>query len=467
MVPDRDPVEPVALDLLPERVELLRGGVLDTGVHTESHGSGPYARERTVVPWLHCSTSTLGRSCAIRSWWLPSRAGSTREWQGQARSRCSPSSSRQSAPFGRIDLADLMDLQQTRPTVHLVDGVSRRDHVAFHRAHRRATALATSWCVVGPEPSLRWRAVLGEIVDAAATPRHVTRAFTLGGIPSVASHRRPVEVLATGTSADVVAEIGAWRTDYTGPTGAQSALQVLLGEAGVPTIALWAQVPHYVAAGPSPPAIRALLARVRDLGGVTGRSLDPRRPGAGLHPARRRGHRRSARRRRGDPRDRVGHGAAAPERRGARVRDRALSPWAVLKPPRPRPEAAGRRAGAGSARPAHQAVSSKHPTRSDARHTRAENGSGPKMRTFPTGRVCSSSVFSRQLGADMSVVRINAITVPKERAERARGSLRRAGGRGVVIARASRRSSCSGPPTIATSTSCTRGGAPRRTSRPG
>src|SRR6476620_6997389 len=27
--------------------------------------------------------------------------------------------------FGRIDLSDLMDLQQTRPTVHLVDGVSR------------------------------------------------------------------------------------------------------------------------------------------------------------------------------------------------------------------------------------------------------------------------------------------------------------------------------------------------------
>ena len=27
--------------------------------------------------------------------------------------------------FGRIELADLMDLQQTRPTVHLVDGVSR------------------------------------------------------------------------------------------------------------------------------------------------------------------------------------------------------------------------------------------------------------------------------------------------------------------------------------------------------
>ena len=64
----------------------------------------------------------------------------------------------------------------------------------------------------------------------------MTQAFTLGGIPSVASHRRPIEVLATGTSEDVVAQIGAWRNDYTGPTGAQSALQVLLGEAGIPTV---------------------------------------------------------------------------------------------------------------------------------------------------------------------------------------------------------------------------------------
>lgn len=168
--------------------------------------------------------------------------------------------------FGRIDLADLMDLQQTRPTVHLVDGISRE--ITWPSIELIAGRSARDVVVcVGPEPSLRWRAVLGEIVDAA-TRLGVSRAFTLGGIPSVASHRRPVEVLATGTSEDVVAEIGAWRNDYTGPTGAQSALQVLLGEAGVPTIALWAQVPHYVAAGPSPPAIRALLAKVRDLGGL-------------------------------------------------------------------------------------------------------------------------------------------------------------------------------------------------------
>jgi proteasome assembly chaperone (PAC2) family protein len=168
--------------------------------------------------------------------------------------------------FGRIDLADLMDLQQTRPTVHLVDGVSREITWPSIELVAGRSGRDVVLCV-GPEPSLRWRAVLGELVDAAER-LGVGRAFTVGGIPSVASHRRPVDVLATATSAEMVQEVGAWRNDYTGPTGAQSALQVLLGQAGVPTLALWAQVPHYVAAGPSPPAIRALLARLRELSGV-------------------------------------------------------------------------------------------------------------------------------------------------------------------------------------------------------
>ena len=168
--------------------------------------------------------------------------------------------------FGRIDLSDLMDLQQTRPSVRLVDGVSRE--ITWPSIDLSAGRCGRDVVVcVGPEPSLRWRAVLAEIVEAAQR-LGVARAFTVAGIPSVASHRRPVQVLATATDAGLVEETGAWRQDYTGPTGAQSALQVLLGEAGIPTVGLWAQVPQYVAAGPSPPAIRALLARLRDLGGA-------------------------------------------------------------------------------------------------------------------------------------------------------------------------------------------------------
>jgi proteasome assembly chaperone (PAC2) family protein len=168
--------------------------------------------------------------------------------------------------FGRIDLADLMDLQQTRPTVHLVDGVSRE--IEWPEITLTAGRLDRDVVLCsGPEPSLRWRAVLSELVDIARQ-LGVTEAFTVGGIPAMASHRRPISVLATGTDEAVVERAGAWRQDYTGPTGAQSVLQVMLGDAGIPTTALWAQVPHYLSGGASPPAICAVLERLRDLAGL-------------------------------------------------------------------------------------------------------------------------------------------------------------------------------------------------------
>jgi proteasome assembly chaperone (PAC2) family protein len=169
-------------------------------------------------------------------------------------------------PFARVDLTELVDLQQTRPSVHLVDGTTREitwpaiDLVAG-RAERDVVLCR------GPEPSLRWGELGDELVEAAQR-LSVSMMVGLGGMPTLASHRRPVSVLATATSASLAEEVGAWRADYTGPTGAQTALQVAMGGAGIPGVGLWAQVPHYVGATPSPPAIRALLARLRELTGV-------------------------------------------------------------------------------------------------------------------------------------------------------------------------------------------------------
>ena len=169
--------------------------------------------------------------------------------------------------FARLDLGDLMDLQQTRPTVHLVDGVSRE--ISWPEITLTAGSVGRDIVLCsGPEPSLRWRAVLGELVGVARQIG-VSEAYTVGGIPAMASHRRPIAVLTTASDEAGAARAGAWRQDYTGPTGAQSALQVMLGEAGVPTLGLWAQVPHYLAGGASPPAIRALLAQLGALGGLS------------------------------------------------------------------------------------------------------------------------------------------------------------------------------------------------------
>ncbi len=163
------------------------------------------------------------------------------------------------AGFGHVDLTDLVDLQQTRPSVHLVDGATREiswpsiDLIAG-RAGRDIVLCR------GPEPSLRWRAFSEEIVQMSQR-LGVSMMLALGGMPSLVSHRRPVPVLATATSRSLAQEVGAWRADYTGPTGAQTAVQVALGQAGIPGVGLWAQVPHYVSATPSPPAIeRAAVA---------------------------------------------------------------------------------------------------------------------------------------------------------------------------------------------------------------
>jgi proteasome assembly chaperone (PAC2) family protein len=170
------------------------------------------------------------------------------------------------ASFGRVDLTDLVDLQQTRPSVHLVDGTTREitwpvvDLIAG-RAGRDVVLCR------GPEPSLRWRAFSDEVVQMSQR-LGVSMMIGLGGMPTLVSHRRPVSVLTTATSRSLAQEVSAWRADYTGPTGAQTALQVALGHAGIPGLGLWAQVPHYVAATPSPPAISALLSRVRELAAV-------------------------------------------------------------------------------------------------------------------------------------------------------------------------------------------------------
>ncbi len=171
--------------------------------------------------------------------------------------------------FAHADLGDVMDLQQHRPTVAMHDGATREINwptieLVAGRLGRDVVLLA------GPEPSLRWRELTAEIVELARC-LGTSRAVTLGGIPSVASHRRPVAVLATATDAQLAEEIGAWRVDYSGPVGMQTVLQVALAAAGIPGVGIWAQVPHYVSATPSPPAIRAVLER---LGTITGLTVD-------------------------------------------------------------------------------------------------------------------------------------------------------------------------------------------------
>jgi predicted ATP-grasp superfamily ATP-dependent carboligase len=168
--------------------------------------------------------------------------------------------------FARLDLSDLVDLQQTRPMVEIVEGTTRRISWPVIECVAGRAGRDVVLCT-GPEPSLRWPSIVAEVV-AMATRLGVTAAYGLGALPAVTTHRRAVPVVATVTEPDRADELGALRTDYQGATGLQTALLVALGDAGIPGVGLWAQVPHYVAGNPSPPAARAVLARLGELAGV-------------------------------------------------------------------------------------------------------------------------------------------------------------------------------------------------------
>ena len=169
--------------------------------------------------------------------------------------------------FASIDLSELLDLQQTRPTVRIAEGGVRA--IDWPTVELWAGNAGRDVVLVhGPEPSLRWASFAAEIV-AAAQRLGVTLGISVGGMPVLASHRHPVPVFATATSRSYAQELGALRPDYSGPTGLNTVVQHHLGQQGIPAYGLWAQVPQYVAGSPSPPAVRALLGRVAELAQLT------------------------------------------------------------------------------------------------------------------------------------------------------------------------------------------------------
>jgi predicted ATP-grasp superfamily ATP-dependent carboligase len=78
-------------------------------------------------------------------------------------------------------------------------------------------------------------------------------------------------VTAAATDPALVAELGLEPSRYEGPTGIVGVVHDACREAGMPSVSLWAAVPHYVSLAPSP---RAALALVRRFGELLGIDLD-------------------------------------------------------------------------------------------------------------------------------------------------------------------------------------------------
>src|SRR5439155_19950407 len=114
--------------------------------------------------------------------------------------------------------------------------------------------------LLGVEPGLKWRTFCSEVVDVGRE-LGVELFLTLGALLADVPHSRPVRVTGTAADAELVPKLGLQRSRYDGPTGIVGVLHDALNKAQMPSASLWAAVPHYVAATPSPKAALGLVQR--------------------------------------------------------------------------------------------------------------------------------------------------------------------------------------------------------------
>jgi predicted ATP-grasp superfamily ATP-dependent carboligase len=77
-------------------------------------------------------------------------------------------------------------------------------------------------------------------------------------------HTRPIPVSGTGAHPDIAARLGVEVSRYEGPTGILAVIQDACVRRGIDAVALWAAVPHYANANPSPKATLALVNGIED-----------------------------------------------------------------------------------------------------------------------------------------------------------------------------------------------------------
>jgi proteasome assembly chaperone (PAC2) family protein len=176
--------------------------------------------------------------------------------------------------FADIDPELFVDFQATRPQVSLDEGRARRidwPENAFFRA-RIPGANRDAVILIGVEPNYRWR-TFTDLVSELARDLGVELVVTLGALLADVPHTRPSPVTGAATDPQLVDELGLQLSRYEGPTGIVGVLLDACRRSGIPSVSLWAAVPHYVSLAPSPRAARALCDR---LAGVLSADIDVR-----------------------------------------------------------------------------------------------------------------------------------------------------------------------------------------------
>jgi proteasome assembly chaperone (PAC2) family protein len=164
------------------------------------------------------------------------------------------------------DPEDYYDFQVNRPLVS-IDG-SKIRHITWPTTDIFGVSVSSFpfdiVLVKGAEPSMRWKTFTAEILDLA-DDLEVSMIVTIGSLLADTPHSRPISVTGSGSHPDVAKKLGVNVSRYQGPTGILGILQDGAQKRGIDAVSLWASIPHYASAPPSPKASLALINSLEDI----------------------------------------------------------------------------------------------------------------------------------------------------------------------------------------------------------
>ncbi|WP_232331571.1 PAC2 family protein [Agromyces laixinhei] len=182
-----------------------------------------------------------------------------------------------------VDPELYFDYQFTRPTIVVDDDGARRLEWPGAAIMGPATVPADDdtaddrvtgpgadrlHVLLGAEPARSWKGFAAELIDAALAA-DIEGIVLLGAMLADAPHTRPLSVFASSENPEMRSALGVELSNYEGPVGILSVIADQAERVGIPTVSLWASVPHYVHNAPSPKAVLALLGKVEELTGLS------------------------------------------------------------------------------------------------------------------------------------------------------------------------------------------------------
>src|SRR5690242_2135887 len=216
---------------------------------TAEQGAGP-ERERFLQPVADGQRITV-MLAAFEGWNDAGEAASdslhylNKLWQGKK--------------VASVDADDYYDFQFTRPTVRRTAAGTRKVKWPSTRIYKAAVpdSNVDVVFVLGTEPCYRWRAYTTELLVHAEALK-VDSVILIGALLADVPHSRPIPVSTTTEDSSLRERLNLEASQYEGPVGIVGVLAEFAMLAGLPTVSLWAAVPHYVAQPPSPKAQLAI-----------------------------------------------------------------------------------------------------------------------------------------------------------------------------------------------------------------